>query len=271
MNYDLFLCDFDGTLVRADGTVSRRNIKAIEAYRRAGGIFAVVTGRMLCSILPRLKELGLREGLVVAYQGAVAADIASGKIIQEEGFSPEEAADIIAFLEKEGLHIQIYSDDRLYCNKDDELLKIYERTCGVKGTVPQEPLSVFARREGKLVTKVLAMVEPKDRDGTLARMRAGLKNATVTASTDFLVEALPLGVSKANAVRSLAKHYQIPIGRVAAIGDQLNDLPMIQAAGGGFAVGNAAEALKEVATVVASCEEDGVAEAIENYAMGEER
>ena len=69
MRYKLFLSDFDGTLVRGDGTISKENIEAIGEYRRRGGIFAVVTGRMVRSILPRLKELGLKEGLVVAYQG----------------------------------------------------------------------------------------------------------------------------------------------------------------------------------------------------------
>ena len=55
MKYPLFLSDFDGTLVRSDGTTSEGNKRAIAAYRKAGGTFAVCTGRMLSSILPRLK------------------------------------------------------------------------------------------------------------------------------------------------------------------------------------------------------------------------
>ena len=62
MKYRIFLSDFDGTLVRADGTISETNKRAIAEYRAAGGIFAVCTGRMLTSILPRLKELGIRDG-----------------------------------------------------------------------------------------------------------------------------------------------------------------------------------------------------------------
>ena len=52
MRYPLFLSDFDGTLVRADGTVSEENKRAIAAYRAAGGVFAVCTGRGIASILP---------------------------------------------------------------------------------------------------------------------------------------------------------------------------------------------------------------------------
>ena len=66
MKYPLFLSDFDGTLVRSDGTISEGNQRAIAAYRKAGVTFAVCTGRMLTSILPRLKELGIEDGLVSA-------------------------------------------------------------------------------------------------------------------------------------------------------------------------------------------------------------
>ena len=60
----------------------------------------------------------------------------------------------------------------------------------------------------------------------------------------------------------LSQKYSIPAEKIAAIGDQLNDLPMILRAGGRFAVGNAAQPLKDAAHVVADFEQDGVAEAL---------
>ncbi len=270
MRYDLFLSDFDGTLVRADGTVSKENIRAIAKYRRAGGVFAVVTGRMLSSIRARLKELGLEEGLVVAYQGAVIADIATGRLLKNEGFTAEQAQRAIRYLESEDMHIQIYADDVLYCNRDDELLAIYEKICGVKGTVIEEPLSEFAARKGLCVTKALAMLPPEGREALRLRAEAALgKEYFVTASSEWLVEILPASQNKASAVSFLSEYYRIPREKTAAIGDQLNDLPLIEAAGGRFAVANAVEELKERATVVPSAEEDGVAYAIEKFAMGE--
>ena len=77
-----------------------------------------------------------------------------------------------------------------------------------------------------------------------------------------MVEILPAGVSKARAVKELAARFGVPVEKTAAIGDQLNDLPMIEAAGGKFAVANAEEQLKAAATVVPSVEEDGVAAAL---------
>ncbi len=269
MKYPLFLSDFDGTLVRADGTISQKNIEAIKAYRAAGGVFAVVTGRMLCSIRPRLKELGLEEGIVVSYQGGMIADIATGEILENDGFTPEEAIRAVTFLEKEDRHIHVYLDDKLYCNRDDESLKIYEDICGVKGIVCKEPLSGFVARKQRTVNKVLAILPSEEKAALIARMQKELgEGYFITASNDFLVEALPARVNKAHAVNFLAGRYRVLREEVAAIGDQLNDLPMICAAGGKFAVANAQEEVKKIATVVSSCEEDGVAEALE-IAMGE--
>ena len=81
---------------------------------------------------------------------------------------------------------------------------------------------------------------------------------------------MPAGQTKAAAVDFLCRYYKIPREKCAAIGDQLNDMPMIARAGGRFAVANAEQALKDGATVVASVEEDGVAQALA-IAMGEEQ
>lgn len=271
MKYDLFLSDFDGTLVKADGTISENNIAAITKYRKAGGVFAVVTGRMLSSIRPRLKELGLSEGLVVAYQGGMIADIATGKLLKSDTFSVEQAIKAVKLLEAENLHIHIYANDVLYCNRDDEYLRLYEKICGVKGIlVDGELLSGFISRTQKPVVKILTMLEREKRDELRLRFEKVLgKEYVVTTSSEWMIEILPAGVSKATAVKYLAEYYHIPTEKVAAIGDQLNDLSMIEAASGKFVVGNAAEELKRIATVVPSVEADGVAEAILKCAMGE--
>ena len=271
MKYQLFLSDFDGTLVRSDGTVSETNKRAIARYRNAGGIFAVCTGRMLTSILPRLKELGIEDGLAVAYQGATVADIATGKLLKNDGFEETDALRAVRILEKWGHHIHIYTVDDFYANRNDELLRVYEEICRVKGTVPDMPLSKLVEREHIRVVKVMAVIEPNKRVALAKRLADALgEGYFVTCSSDWLVEVMPAGQDKAAAVRFLAEYYGVPRECIAAIGDQLNDLPLLREAGGKFAVENAEEELKKEATVVPSCEEDGVAYAIEKYAMGEE-
>ena len=135
MKYPLFLSDFDGTLVRSDGTISEGNKRAIAAYRKAGGTFAVCTGRMLTSILPRLKELGIEDGLVIAYQGATIADVATGALVKDDGFSAEDALRVVRLLEENGRHVHVYTVNDLYANRRDEALEIYEHICGVRATI----------------------------------------------------------------------------------------------------------------------------------------
>ncbi len=268
MRYKLFVSDFDGTLVRADGTISKRNIEAIAAYRKAGGIFAVCTGRMLSSIRQRLRELGLCEGLVVAFQGAQIADIATGKLLKDEGFSRGEALEVVRFLEEKDYHIHIYAGEDLFANRRDGLLEAYEKICGVKGSVPDIPLSDMVAAKDLHVNKALVMCLPERQ----AEVRAAIEEKFgekyfVTLSSEWLVEIMPKNQTKAAAIGFLANYYHIPREDIAAIGDQENDIPMLLAAGGKFAVASGVEPLKALATVVPSCEEDGVAYAIEEYAM----
>ena len=63
MNYSLIVTDFDGTLLKSDGTISQRTKDAINRYMAKGGKFAISTGRMPAAILPHIKELGL-DGVV---------------------------------------------------------------------------------------------------------------------------------------------------------------------------------------------------------------
>ncbi len=269
MKYQLFLSDFDGTLVRADGGISEENKRAIARYRAAGGTFVVVTGRMLSSILPRLGELGLKEGLVVAYQGATIADIATGKLLKNECFSPSGALAAVRALEAEDHHIHVYTPEGLFANRRDEMLAVYEHICGVRGEVVEGGLSNWLQERQPSVIKVLAMLEPERKGALKARLEREMgREYFVTCSADWLVEIMPAGQSKAAAVEFLSRYYHVPKERIAAIGDQLNDLPMLQEAAGKFTVANGQEELKQIARVMPSNEENGVAAALE-IAMGE--
>ena len=268
MNYDLFVSDFDGTLVKADGTISAHTKEVIAAYREQGGIFTICTGRMVPSILPRARELGITSGPVIAFQGSVIYDMGKEEVIRAGCFPREAALSLIRLLEEAGLHIHIYTVWDLFTNRRDEMLESYERVCGVRGTVIGGSLADYAAQEGLDIVKVLVMVEPEKREALRERLSQSLgEEYYVTSSSDWLVEVMPAGENKGRAVTYLSEYHHIPAARIAAAGDQLNDLPMLEAAGGKFAVRNGVEALKRVAFVIPSNEEDGVAFALERYVM----
>ena len=262
MKYRLFCSDFDGTLVRADGTISETTKEEIARYSKAGGIFTVVTGRMTSSILPRVREFA-DEGIVISYQGAVVSDIKTGETLKSNTFALEAALKAVRILEEEDQHIHVYTKDGLFANRRDEMLNEYERICVVKGNVPQEKLSSWLEKTRPGVIKILVIIEPEKLPALYERLKEKLGSAYfVTCSSAFMVELMPAGHDKGSAIRYLSEYFSIPKEEICAIGDQLNDLPMLEAAGGRFAVANAQEALKQLARVVKSNEEDGVAEAL---------
>lgn len=268
MKYKIFISDFDGTLVRDDGTVSSKNRAAIREYTEKGGVFAVCTGRMTPAILPRVRELGL-SGPVASFQGAVVTDIQTGKTLRLCVFDDALAYRVIAALEERGYHTHIYTAEKMYCNVDDEALKMYERVCGVKAEIVPD-LHRFAQKNALKIVKVVVFVEKEQRAETEERLKKLFgADCYVTSSAHYLVEVMPVGRNKGEAVAFLSDYYGVDRQEIAAIGDMNNDIPLVSAAGGKFAVANAEERLKRIACVVPACEDDGVAYALEHYAMEE--
>ena len=268
--YGLIVSDFDGTLVNHDGTISPKNKQAIADYMKAGGAFAISTGRMPDGILPRAKELGLK-GLVSCCQGSIIADIDTNEFVFEGKIPYETTLAIVEKMERMGLHIHVYEAWDYYCNMDDDALKLYERIVKSKATlVLDKPLSQFVREKGLDSYKILAMVHAKDNERVMQELIAeNFEGCMVTRSNEYLVEVVNANYSKGTAVEFLAKHFGVSINKTVAIGDQLNDLPMIEKAGLGIAVKNADQGLKDKAEVVAPLtnEEGAVAWAIEEFGL----
>ena len=268
INYPLIVSDFDGTLVHKDGTISNENKEKISAYIQAGGKFAVSTGRLPAGILPRVRELGL-TGMVCCCQGAIIMDIETGQPILEGKLPYETTLAIVEKMEELNLHIHLYDAWEYYSNRNDEALKFYERAVRSKAKlVVDRPMSQFVRERRFESYKVLAMVEEKDNARIIQEIKkAGFVGCEVTKSDNFLVEVINANYSKGTAVEYLANYYQIPLEKTIAIGDQHNDLPMIERAGLGIAVQNADESLKAKADYVTdrAHEEGAVAEVIEKF------
>jgi len=274
INYGLIVSDFDGTLVKDDGTIDERDKVAIAEYIRAGGIFAISTGRMPSGILSRTRELGL-EGMVSCCQGAIILDIESGKFIMDGKIPYETTYTVVKIMEEMGLHIHIYDEWDFYSNKDDHALKMYEHILKAKGKlVLDRPLSQFVKENKFASYKILCMVEPKDNEDVLNALAAKhFKGCEVTKSSEYLVEVVNKNYSKGIAVEFLARRYHIPLKKTIAIGDQRNDLPMIKAAGLGVAVKNADAALKKSADFISAYtnEECAVSDIINRFGYMKEQ
>ncbi len=268
----LIVSDFDGTLANSQNEVSEENIKAINGYISAGGIFAVCTGRILPSILPRVREIGLK-GLVIACQGSVIADIASGKIIRNVKLDSVQTADICAKLESVGANVQVFTDDGFYTDipAEAEHLKLYEKITGIDAMhTGGIPVSEYVARNKISCQKVATLVAEQDQAALFEKLQIIFGGKyEVTCSAKVLIEIIPVGENKGSALAFLAEHYKIPKGKVCAIGDNLNDLSMLEAADYGVAVGNCSPLLREkVAYLTVTNDENAVAKVIKDYGYG---
>lgn len=273
INYPLIVSDFDGTLVRKDGTINERDKQAIAEYVAAGGKFAISTGRLPAGILSRARELGL-NGFVCCCQGAIIIDIESEQVILSGTLSSEITVEICKKMEAMDLHIHVYDLWDFYCNKDDFGLKLYEKLVKTKAKlVLDKPISQFVQEHSLHAYKVLAMVEAENNEKVLTELTAeNFVGCDVTKSDSFLVEVINKKYSKGTAVEFLANHFGVPIEKTVAVGDQRNDLPMIQKAGVGIAVRNADESLKQEANFICqySNEEGAIADIIERFGFCKE-
>ena len=272
IKYPLIVTDFDGTLVKSDGTISENTRNAIAEYIENGGRFAISTGRMPSGILARARELGL-HGMLCCGQGSVIVDIDSEEAVFTNRMSNETAILICKKMEAMGLHIHVYTLWDYYSNMDDDALKYYESVVKSKAIViDKEPISKFVAREKIEPYKIMAMVYPKDNERVQNELKKeNFPDCYVTKSNEMLVETGNSNSSKGTAVAYLAQRYNVPLQRTIAVGDQLNDLPMLKIAGLGIAVKNADSALKEFAiTLDFTNDEDALKEVLEKYVYEEE-
>lgn len=273
INYGLIISDFDGTLVKADGSISSATKASIAEYRKAGGKFAISTGRLPEGILDRANELGLK-GAVACCQGAVIVDIETRAVLFQGAIPNAVAVRICEKMEEMDLHIHVYDLWEYYCNKDDAALQYYQKMTGTKANlVLDRPMSAFLKEKGFDVYKFVTIVEAKDNERVKKALEAArFEGCGVTKSGENLVEVVNAKYSKGTAVDFLSDYYHVPIERTIAIGDQHNDVPMVEKAGFGIAVKNADERLKACADCVweYTNEEDAVRTIIEKYGFSKD-
>ena len=260
MKYRLFASDMDGTLLLPDGSISERAVAAIRAWEAVGGYFTLATGRPFCGVRRYTAALSLRTPLIL-YNGAAVADAQSGRLLYERCLCPSDAEKILAFADENRVTACIWSGEKLFVNRLSERAYAYRVPFGID-PLPIENAPAEVRDS---ITKIL-FYDDRDRIAFLQKKAATLEmTGTIfaTSSPTFL-EFTHCEASKGNALLWLADRLGIAKEATAAIGDGMNDLSLLRAAGLGIAMGNAAASLKAAAGFVTGANtEDGLALALE--------
>lgn len=266
MKYKLIVSDFDDTLVDDTQVVSPLTISAIRDFEARGGRFVLCTGRMISAIIPHAKKMGL-SGDIIGYQGAVVADIESGKFKVEHAIEMEDALKVAEFLEERGLYFQLYQDDTFVIKEENEFSDLYRGFTFLPPKIVGEELSSYIKRTSLSPTKILIINKPERIPSILDMVAKEFGDILlVNSSKRFMVEIVPKGIDKGSALRELACNLNVPIDEVIAVGDGLNDIPMLCSGAYPIAVANAHPKLKECAKDIApSCTEDAITWIIEKY------
>ena len=263
MKYKIIVSDFDGTVVKNDRTASERTIQAIKAYRAAGGTFIVSTGRMFESIVNNAHVLGL-DGInipISAMDGGIIKESVTGKIIARLTMPYEQTVAFAEDCERIGCYFQVYSEDKLFVAEENDINRYYCKVSKIPMHVVGK-LSDYIRKNKLECVKVL--IADKHADSFLDFFKGRYPDIQFFMSSADYLDGASLNAGKGNSLKRLAEHLGVDISETIAIGDSMNDISMVEAAGLGVAVANADECLKEVADLIApSNEDDGVAHIIE--------
>lgn len=270
--WGLFIMDFDGTLLRTDRTFSNVDLDALDRLGDLGVSRAIATGRSLYSFNSATVE-NLPLDFVMFSMGAGVLHRASGKVVRRVSLEPHEVARAYECLKNHQLDFMIHRtipDNHMFSyyrsNKGNEdferRLKLYDRFA----------VSLNDTNDGfGPATQLLAVVPPEGSHDALENIRSELNDYSVIRTTSPLdgeatwIEIFPTAVSKSLTAAWLADRLEIDIRRSVSVGNDYNDLDLLEWTAHSYVVDNAPADLKSRFTGVASNNNGGVAEAANRW------
>ena len=265
----LFL-DLDGTLLNDQKQITAENRKAMEAALSHGVRILITSGRPMKSALLQARRMGLDAPgcYVIAWNGGAIYDCTQKKEIFHQNLRIEDLYTMVDEANRRGVYIQTYDGDdvvverhndsaiaRRYCEAIDMEFRVIDDVRRDLSAPPPKALLIdFAGREK---TEIMRRWIVESLAGRVDSFFSG----------PFYLEAVPAGINKGKALREVCGLLQIPVARTVAVGDEANDISMLQAAGTGIAMQNASPAVKAAADRVTQRDNnhDAIAEVIAQF------
>lgn len=265
----LIAIDLDGTLLTDQKTISQKNKTALKKAQAQGVKIVICTGRPLKAIENYLTELDLRQpgDYSITFNGGLVQKNDTEEILEKAVMSFEQVKEIQQLLIELQLPMDILSDSVAYqITTAPEHPSIYPQ---LNKALTYKARTLTDLGADLLYNKVVSAIEPIYLDQQIAKIPSDFyERYEIVKTRANLLEFMPKGVTKAYGLSLLGKELGIPATEMMALGDEANDLPMIEAAGIGVAMENAVPLVKQHADVVTlSNQEDGVAYAIEKYVL----
>jgi hypothetical protein len=269
MTIKLIAIDMDGTLLNPQHEVTPAVKQALAATREKGVQVVLATGRPFIGVQRYLQELDLQqEGCYcITNNGALVHNTKDGSVIAEMALKIDDYHYFEQLSRELGVHFQALTRTELFtANRDISQYSVHE------SSITGIPLHFCPAEEmdaSLTFPKVMVIDHPELLERAITQIPTEAKERyTIMKSLPYFLEILDKRVNKGERVKTLATKLGIPRESVMTLGDQENDIAMLEYAGIGVAMGNALDSVKAVSQFVTKTNmEDGVAFAIEKFVL----
>ena len=273
MNYRLLAMDMDGTVLNRDKQITPRTAEAIRCGLAGGKEILFATGRCPSEMTEHLNTFPNMK-YAMCLSGALIFDVRSGQPLSALTISGELVEQVLNVADELDAMVNIYAGNDVFVEKRRRgnmeyfncqcFAALYD-SCAVW---VDDIRSVLRDRAGEIYK--INFYCHDDENWEKGRRLLEKLPLNYASGIPMNFEISPMGVNKGAGLETLSRVTGIPVAEMIAVGDEGNDLEMVQTAGLGVAMGNAIESVKAVADVVTNdCDHDGVAEVIEKYLLRE--
>ncbi|GAB1763791.1 Cof-type HAD-IIB family hydrolase [Priestia aryabhattai] len=240
--FKLIALDMDGTLLNNQQEISEENRAAIAKAQEQGVHVVLSTGRSLLTCREYAQSLQLSSYLITVNGSEIWDE--SGQLVERKLIDASHIEKMWNLTQEHKLNFWAVTTDKVWRDEFPEDIASQE-WLKFGYDIPDDAL-----RE-----EVLKQI-------------AGISDFEISNSSLTNLEINALGINKAKGIMTVCERLDISMDEVIAMGDSLNDMAMIEAAGCGIAMGNAQEAVKEAADWVTDTNvNNGVAKAISHWVL----
>jgi 5-amino-6-(5-phospho-D-ribitylamino)uracil phosphatase len=273
-NIKMVVIDIDGTLLTPEGSITSHTLEAVRAAHQARLLVTLATARRYYNTAIIANELGLDTSLIL-YDGAVIMQHPHKKILRTQLLQASVGQQTVDILVRHKLQPVVHpfkdTEEEIWTGPvafDNSWVDTYFASAPTQ--VKRMPFETLCSGHPDPI-RVVAFASEEIIHTLLPEIAALDCNWTITRRGNYGSSELAImnpSCSKASGVSILASYLSVPIEQILAIGDNNNDIEMLRTVGWGVAMGQASDAVKSAArTVTSSNWEDGVALAIERYAL----
>jgi len=273
MKYKLLVLDIDGTLLNNEKEISTGTLAALIKIQQMGVKIVLASGRPTHGVRPIANMLELHKygGYLMPYNGSQIIDAATGELLFEKRIDQDMLPYINKVATKNELPIFTYHYDTLITTHPQNIHVQEEAALNEMRIIGvQDFPAAINFRPSKCMIVSDDVEELKSIEEHLRKRLDGVLE--VFRSEEFFLEIAPEFISKGNTLGVLIDLLGLTRDEIIAFGDGVCDIPMLQLAGMGVAMGNADLAVKRCADMTTlSNEEDGIADALEKLVIAEVR